>query len=52
MAECPAGLGGDGQFCRLSLMVEVATVFVFDEETGCLTSAKAYEEGEFELTLQ
>ncbi len=52
MEECPAGLAAADSFCRLSIMAEVATVFVFSEETSCPIKAQAFEEDPFDVTFQ
>ena len=51
LEACPDGLAGDGRFCRLSIVAEVATIFVFDEESGCLVESVSYEEDEFTVTI-
>lgn len=51
MEECPADLAGEGKFCRVAVMAEVATVFVFAEATDCIVASKAYEEDGFSLTF-
>lgn len=51
LEECPAAMAGEGLFCRLSVVAEVATIFVFDENTGCLTGAKSFEEDEFTISI-
>ena len=51
LEECPAGMAGEARFCRLSVVAEVATIFVFDENSGCLAEAKSFEEDEFSITI-
>ena len=40
-------LGGSGKFCRYSVVSEIATVFVFDEDSSCLVTTKAFYEDDF-----
>ena len=49
MEACPASMEGEGVFCRLSVVAEVATVFAFDEENSCIVETRSYEEGEFKV---
>lgn len=51
LEECPEQMAAEGMFCRLSVVAEVATIFKFDEESGCLTEARSFEEDEFEITI-
>ena len=52
LEDCPAVMAGEGQFCRVAVMAEVATIFAFSEETGCLVAARAFEEDGFSLTFK
>ena len=52
LEECPAKLRAEGRFCRLAVVAEVATVFIFDEGSGCLVQSVSFEEDEFKITLQ
>jgi len=47
LEECPGMLGGSGKFCRYSVVAEIATVFVFDEDSSCLVTTKAFYEDDF-----
>ena len=47
LEECPTGLKGPGKFCRYSVVAEIATVFVFDEDSSCLVTTKAFYEDDF-----
>lgn len=51
MEECPESMVSEGRFCRLSVVAEVATIFSFDEESGCLVEAISFEEDEFTITI-
>lgn len=51
MEDCPDSINADGAYCRLTLAAELATVFVFSEETNCILSTKVYEEEQFAVTL-
>ncbi len=52
LEECPAKLKAEGRFCRLAVVAEVATVFIFDEGSGCLVQSVSFEEDQFKITLQ
>ena len=47
LEECPSSLKGSGKFCRYSVVAEIATVFVFDEDSNCLVTTKAFYEDDF-----
>lgn len=49
MEECPGMLGGPNKFCRYSVNAEVATIFVFDEDSQCLIKAHSYYDDEFSI---
>lgn len=53
MQTCPASLGisDDAMFCRVSVLAEVATVFVFQYDDGCLVEARNFFEDEFDLDI-
>lgn len=51
LEDCPDMLAGEGRFCRLSIVAEVATIFVFDEDSGCLVESRSFEEDEFTITI-
>ncbi len=54
LEECPEAMGdmGEGElFCRLSVVAEVATIFAFDEDSGCLIESRSFEEDEFTITI-
>ncbi len=52
MEECPQSLeAGDDAFCRVAVLAEVATVFVFSFENGCLMQARNYFEDEFTFEI-
>lgn len=51
LENCPAQMEGEGRFCRISVVAEVATIFSFDEESGCLVEAKSFEEDEFTISI-
>ncbi len=51
LEACPDAVAAEGLFCRLSVVAEVATIFAFDEESGCLVSAASFEEDEFTITI-
>lgn len=52
MEECPASLeAGADTFCRVAVLAEVATVFVFSFEDGCLIEARNYFEDEFTFEI-
>ena len=52
MADCPEGLGGEGMFCRFTLVAETAAVFVFSEETDCLVETRVYEDDAFTVAFK
>lgn len=52
MDACPEALQAEGAFCRMTLLHEVATVFVFSEETTCLERAQSYQHGEYEFEIE
>ncbi len=51
LETCPASMAVEGAFCRVSLVAEVATVFVFSDETNCIMATKSYFDEQFTLTL-
>lgn len=53
MEECPASMGlGEDSFCRVAVVAEVATVFVFSYDTSCLTKTKSFYEDEFSMVIK
>ena len=53
MAECPASMdAGEDAFCRVAVVAEVATVFVFSYDTSCLTKTQSFEEDEFTFVIE
>ncbi len=51
LEDCPDMMAGEGRFCRLSVVAEVATIFVFDEDSGCLVESRSFEEDEFSISI-
>ncbi len=52
MEECPASMGhGEDSFCRVAVVAEVATVFVFSYDTSCLTETRSFYEDEFTMVI-
>lgn len=53
MEECPASMGvGEDDFCRVAVVAEVATVFVFSYESNCLTKTQSFEEDAFTFIIE
>ncbi len=53
MDECPVSMqAGEDDFCRMSVVAEVATVFVFSYESGCLTKTRSYEDDQFSFEIK
>lgn len=47
--ECPKTLAGENRFCRYSVLAEVATIFVFDENENCLIKTKSFDDEKFRI---
>ena len=52
MEACPTAISAEGAYCRVSVVAEVATIFVFSEEDDCLIKAESFFEDEFALTFK
>jgi len=52
MEECPDAMESEGSFCRLALVAEVATIFAFSEESGCIVESKSFDEDQFEIEFE
>ena len=52
LETCPASMAGDGTYCRLSLVAEVATVFAFSTETDCIQTTQTFFEDGFEVSIK
>lgn len=52
METCPTAILADGAYCRVSVVAEVATIFVFSEEDDCLIKAESFFEDDFTLTFK
>ena len=52
MEECPAAMESEGTFCRVAVVAEVATIFAFSEESGCITKSKSFDEDQFEIQFE
>lgn len=52
MDECPASLeAGEDTFCRVAVVAEVATVFVFSDSDNCLLKTQSYFEDEYTFVI-
>lgn len=52
MEECPESMESNGTFCRVAIVAEVATVFAFSEESGCIVASSAFDEDQFEIEFK
>ncbi|KIT17438.1 hypothetical protein [Jannaschia aquimarina] len=53
LETCPSAIDApEGSYCRVSVVAEVATIFVFAEADDCLVSTQALYEEEFALTFE
>lgn len=53
MAECPGSMeAGEDNFCRVAVLAEVATIFMFSYDSNCLVSSRSYYEDEFVLDIK
>ena len=52
MEECPESMQSNGAFCRVAIVAEVATVFAFSEESGCIVMSSAFDEDQFEIEFK
>ena len=52
LEKCPAGMGVEKAFCRVSVVAEVATVFAFDEQTNCILTTKSFDEDAFKIEFK
>jgi len=52
MEECPDAMESEGSFCRLAVVAEVATIFAFSEESGCIVESKSFDEDQFSIEFE
>ena len=52
MEECPEAMDSDGAFCRVAIVAELATIFAFSEESGCIVASKAFDEDQFKIEFK
>jgi len=52
LETCPASIDIEEAYCQVSVVAEIATVFVFSEADDCLVASRNYFEDEFTLDIE
>ena len=52
LEACPASMERDGTFCRVAVVAEIATIFAFSEDSGCIVASRAFDGDHFEIEFK